>query len=196
MINIKNLKKLTMVFLMLVLALFHRQAAFAGTVFGWPTPGSTGLYSGFGNGHYGLDIAADKQKWTDFYAAKIEAVIDECDYSTTNLTEKLREYFSTLDAAKETKTQFSYELPSGKLVLKKAKTEFKITDEDKFTAAVAERLPGMMKTKTVSKPDWAEIKKNMFQWSSGNIGYVDDDGMVTTLDGVELVETPEKFEVK
>lgn len=31
----------------------------AAATFIWPTPGSTGLYRGFGNGHYGLDIAAD-----------------------------------------------------------------------------------------------------------------------------------------
>ena len=142
------------------------------------------------------EIAADKQKWLDFYAAKIEAVIDECDYKTSNLTEKLRQYFLTLEGAKETKTQFSYELPSGKLVLKKAKTEFKITDEDKFTAAVAERLPELMKTKTVAKPDWAAIKKRVFRLASGDVGYADDDGEITMLNGVELIDVPEKFEVK
>lgn len=142
------------------------------------------------------EIAADKQKWLDFYAKKIEAVTDECDCKTANLTEQLRQYFMTLDTAKETKTQFSYELPSGKLVLKKAKTEFKVTDEDKFTAAVTERLPEMMKTKTISKPDWAAIKKNVFRRPNGEAGYIDDDGVITTLDGVELVETPERFEVK
>ena len=150
------------------------------------------------------EIAADKQKWLDFYTAKIEAVTDECDYKTANLTEKLREYFLTLDAAKETKTQFSYELPSGKLILKKSKYDFKITDEDKFTAAVAERLPKLMKTKTVAKPDWAEIKKRLelppfggsplFLTEDGEV--IPLEGEVIPLEGVEYKAEPEKFEVK
>lgn len=145
------------------------------------------------------EIAADKQKWLDFYAARIEAVIDECDYSAANLTELLRQYFLTLDAAKETKTQFSYELPSGKLVLKKAKTEFKVTDEPALMSAIASYGAAMEDTyikKTVTrKPKWAEIKKNLVE-ADGSVVLVNDMGEAMTLGGVELVETPERFEVK
>ena len=54
------------------------------------------------------EITADKQKWLDFYAAKIEAVSDECGFETAFLKEQLRQYFLTLEEKRETKTQFSY----------------------------------------------------------------------------------------
>ena len=143
------------------------------------------------------EITADKQKWLDFYAAKIEAVSDECGFETAFLKEQLRQYFLTLEEKRETKTQFSYELPSGKLVLKKAKGDFKITDEDKFAAIVAEQLPGLMKTETVSKPDWAEIKKRLKIPPFGGAPlFLTEDGEVIPLDGVEYKSEPEKFEVK
>ena len=88
-------------------------------------------------------------------------------------------------------------MPSGKLVLKKAKGDFKITDEDKFAAIVAEQLPGLMKTETVSKPDWAEIKKRLKIPPFGGAPlFLTEDGEVIPLDGVEYKSEPEKFEVK
>lgn len=53
-------KKLLGILLAAVLILLQTPVkAQAAVTFIWPTPGSTGLYRGFGNGHYGLDIAAD-----------------------------------------------------------------------------------------------------------------------------------------
>ena len=140
------------------------------------------------------EIMAEEEKWVEWYETKIADVNADCEDAILHFAELLRQYFMTLEEKRETKTQFSYELPSGKLVLKKSKSDFKITDEDKFTATVAERLPELMKTKTVSKPDWAEIKKRLIR--NGAAVYVTDDGEIIRLDGVELVETPEKFEVK
>ncbi len=145
------------------------------------------------------EITAEEEKWVEWYETKIADVNADCEDAILHLAELLRQYFMTLEEKRETKTQFSYELPSGRLILKKAKTEFKVTNESALMSAIASYGAAMedayIKETVTRKPKWAEIKKNLLE-ADGAVVLVNDMGEAMTLDGVEPVETPERFEVK
>lgn len=69
---------------------------------------------------------------------------------------KLAEYFSTLNNKKATKTQETYKLPSGRLVLKHKQPKIE-RDDDKLVPWLLERhMPWLVKTKKTA--DWANLK--------------------------------------
>lgn len=72
---------------------------------------------------------------------------------------KLREYFSSLDNVKTTKTQATYNLPSGKLLLKQREPEF-VKDDAKLVEWLENNeLNQLVKIK--KSPDWATLKKDV-----------------------------------
>lgn len=88
-------------------------------------------------------------------------ITDQYENRTAHLTELLGSYIRQVyenGDASETKTQITYPLLSGKLVLKKQAT--KLQQDDKvLTAWCREHLPE--RVKATYKADWAEIKKNV-----------------------------------
>ena len=72
---------------------------------------------------------------------------------------KLREYFNGLSNIKATKTQATYNLPSGKLLLKQKGPEF-IQDDVKLVKWLENnKLNQLVKIK--KSPDWATLKKDV-----------------------------------
>lgn len=83
------------------------------------------------------------------------------DSRTAHLRELLGSYIRQVyenGDASETKTQISYPLLSGKLVLKKQTTKLQ-QDDKALTAWCREHLPE--RVKATYKAEWAEIKKNV-----------------------------------
>lgn len=88
-------------------------------------------------------------------------ITDQYENRTAHLRELLGSYIRQVyenGDASETKTQISYPLLSGKLVLKKPTTKLQ-QDDKALTAWCREHLPE--RVKATYKADWAEIKKNV-----------------------------------
>ena len=135
------------------------------------------------------EAKADRDRWVEFYKGQIEKVKDQCDNRIANLEFMLRKYFMTGDLMlKETKTQKSYQLPSGKLVLKKQGPEFD-HDDAKLVPWLEENAPSMVKVEKSSK--WGDFKK-MVTIFNGNV--IDMNGEVVP--GVTVTERDEKFVVE
>ncbi len=101
----------------------------------------------------------------------------------------LREYFESLSIKPTKAGNKIYNLPSGKLQLKKREPEY-IKDETKLLQFL--KKSGMNNfIKTIEKPEWEELKK-VVTVSGKTI--VNKDGEI--IDGVEVRAREPKFEVK
>ena len=123
------------------------------------------------------------ESWYDMQLKKCAEIRDR----TVAWAERgLRYYLEVNPAAKKTKTQLSYELPGGKLVLKAQQPEYE-RDEEKLVAWLKKNdLGGMVKVKETA--NWAELKKTL---------KADGDCMVTTdgevVPGIKVIEREPKF---
>jgi len=106
-------------------------------------------------------------------------------------TSRLQEYFDSLDPSLLTKakTQLSYSLPSGKLIKKFEKPEFK-RDDEALLPWIEKNAPDYVKIK--KDVDWAELKKKLTIY--GNKAILADTGEV--VEGVIIETKPAEFEVK
>lgn len=103
---------------------------------------------------------------------------------------KLREYFETIDNIKATKTQATYSLPSGKLVLKQRGPEF-VKDDDKLVEWLeGNKLNEFVKVK--KSGDWANIKKNIEVVGSKVVSKATGE----IVEGVTVVERDPEFKVE
>lgn len=117
---------------------------------------------------------------------RIKELTNRCENETKYLKSCLAQYFETVKA-KETKTQKSYKLLSGTLVLKKPSE--KIEHDDK---ALLEWLADTEYIKIERSVDWAEYKKKLT---------VQDNLVIDTETGevvecCKVVPTPGSFDIK
>ena len=113
------------------------------------------------------------------------------DRKKANLTALLRDYMATVPA-RETKTQFKYDLPSGTLVMKKPSTAM-VADTDKLTAWLrGASMDDFLKVTT--SPRWGEFKKHLTVLDDGKIVF-DETGEVLPDDIVTAIESPAEFKV-
>lgn len=126
--------------------------------------------------------------------AELDALIkfyrDRCEQRTKYLKEALRRYFDTVER-RETKTMEKYELLSGTLVLRKPSEKMKVSNE----AQLVDWLEISGKSELVKvdkKPKWGELKRRLCCDS----GHVVDSYTGEVVNGVEIEQTPEKFDVK
>lgn len=133
---------------------------------------------------------AELKRLTDWYERQTALAQERRDSRVAYFTGLLRDYFSTVPA-KETKTMSKYSLPSGELVMTKAKEDFKAADKEKLLSWCITNDPELIKVE--SSPKWAEIKKRLTTDAEGKI--VDSETGLF-VDGVELEEKPEEFKVK
>ena len=132
---------------------------------------------------------AELDRLTDWYQRQIDLAKENHDSCVRYFTGLLRDYFSTVPAH-ETKTMSKYSLPSGELVMTKAKEDFKAADKEKLLSWCITNDPELIKVE--SSPKWAEIKKRLTIVE----GKIVDNETGLFVDGVELEEKPEEFKVK
>jgi len=119
---------------------------------------------------------------------KGDAVCKQYENETSYLLFKLGEYFRTVEH-KETKTQESYQLLSGKLIFKKPTQKIE-PDEEAFLAWCKQNAPEYVRQK--ESVAWGDIKKQMVV--DGNTVIYGATGEVVT--GVSVTETAGVFDVK
>ena len=124
-----------------------------------------------------------------FYEEQAKTAIRNCDFETAPLLNKLREYFATVQP-KEGKTQFSYRLPSGSLVLKKARKKLSYTDESLLLDWARCQAPDCIRVQESIKKDDLKARIDF----SGDFPVFTDTGEIVP--GMELINEPETFEVK
>lgn len=102
---------------------------------------------------------------------------------------KLREYFETVKT-KDTKTQKSYSLPSGRLKLKYQNPEYKRDEEVLLSYLESNNMSSYVKLK--KSTDWSNLKK-LTDIAGGKVVNKETGEIIP---GIELVERDPKFEVE
>lgn len=133
---------------------------------------------------------ADRDRMIEWYKAKINEITEQTESETAYLEGMLSGYFRmTEQAHKRTKTQETYSLPSGKLILKKQNPEYKRDEKTVIEWLKENKLPQFVKV--TESLDWAALKA-----ATGTIGgnVVTEDGEI--IPGIEVTEREEKFIVE
>ena len=128
-------------------------------------------------------------RMTGWYQRQIELAQQKHEEQVRYFTGLLQEYFWQVPV-KETKTMSKYELPSGKLVLNKAKDDYKAVDNEALLSWCMTNEPDLVKITTA--PKWAEIKKRLVTQDGKAVDK--ETGMFVA--GVEIEEKPAEFKVK
>ncbi len=135
---------------------------------------------------------AEREKWTAFYAERLGKIEATTQNTIDYFTAKLKEYFETVPHH-QTKTQESYELPSGKLVMKAQAPEY-IRDESKLIAWAKESgNTDFVKTKETL--DWSKMKKEVSKYTLVD-GKPVDPFTGEIIDGLDVVEREPKFTIE
>ena len=134
------------------------------------------------------EARADRDSWVKWYEDKIAEIKAQTDFDTMNLERMLSEYFQTVPH-KKTKTQESYSLKNGKLILKTQNPEY-TRDDKKIISWLNENAGGKF-VKVKEELDWAGLKAKTAAldgklWS--------EDG--EEIPGVEVIEREAKFVVE
>lgn len=143
-------------------------------------------------------IRADQKKEVDeltrqmqFYKDQMDMIAKRADEDVAFFESMLIPYFADrMDGGftKATKTQTTYKLPTGKMVLKHQAPEYERKD-DELLPWLEKNLPEMVKVK--KEPNWAELKKAVKVVGDS---VVTKDGEVVP--GVKVTEREDKFEVE
>ncbi len=134
------------------------------------------------------EARADRDMWVKWYEDKIAEIKAQTDFNTMNLERMLAEYFASVPH-KKTKTQESYALPGGKLVMKLQNPEYR--RDDATVIAWLKANGGEQYIKTKEELAWADLKAN-----SAALGgkLFSEDG--EEIPGIEVVEREAKFVVE
>ena len=134
------------------------------------------------------EARADRDTWVEWYTEKIRQIKEQTDFDTANLEMMLADYFQTVPH-KSTKTQESYTLPGGKLILKKQNPEY--VRDDKTAIDWLKANGGDAYVKVEEKLDWATLKADT-QVVNGQV--VTMDGEIVP--GIEVIDREPKFTVE
>ena len=134
------------------------------------------------------EARADRDTWVEWYKAQIQKITEQTDFDTMNLEHMLAEYFATVPH-KKTKTQESYSLRGGKLILKTQNPEYNLDDKTVIDWLKANKKAEYIKTK--EELDWAALKAatGVFE---GHI--VTEDGEI--IPGITVTDREAKFVVE
>lgn len=132
------------------------------------------------------------QAMIESYQKKAQGYREKFEKRIQSLSILLEEYFRTVPATKETKTQVKYDLPSGSLVLKKAST-FLAPDAAKLTEWLASNDMNDY-LKAVITPRWDAVKKQLEVQEDGGLVFKETGEYLP--EGIVAIETKaERFEV-
>ena len=134
------------------------------------------------------EARADRDTWVAWYQQKIKEITEQTDFDTMNLERMLAEYFAIVPH-KKTKTQESYALKGGKLILKTQNPEYKKDEQKVIDWLKSNGQEQFVKIK--EELDWAGLKGATATFE-GHI--VTEDGEIVP--GVEVVEREPKFIVE
>lgn len=132
--------------------------------------------------------------WIEFYVAQTDKVKDKCERRIQFFEYKLMQYFGSVPH-KQTKTQESYQLPSGKLVLKKQAPEWE-HDDEKLLPWIKDNYEGDF-IKVKESINWSALKKAFQEDECIDTAYgglMTDAGEI--IPGIRIVDRPEKFVVE
>lgn len=135
-----------------------------------------------------IDIAKNQ---IEELKAQIEEITTKYDNKSSFLKSCLAMYVKSVPR-KETKTQETYQLLSGKLIVKKPAQKMVPNDEALVKYLASEKLPELIKA--VYKPDWAEFKKSL-NIVDGNVINTTT-GEVVPSDVIAIEDVPSTFDVK
>ena len=143
-------------------------------------------------------INSDRKKQKDelarqmqFYQDQMDLVDKQADSEVEFFKSMLVPYFADRmegGFTKSTKTQTTYKLPTGKLVMKKPQPSYERKDEELLPWLRANR-PDLVKV--VESPNWAELKKTVKVMGDS---VVTEDGEIVP--GVKVTEHEETFDVE
>ena len=139
---------------------------------------------------------AEVEKWKAHYDRLFENVRMNCETDILHLEECLRSFFLRQKEdgfTKTTKTQESYALPTGKLVMKKQEPEF-VRDEDTLVEWCEKNSPEFVKVK--KSPDWKGLKETLTLGEDGKLYMIDEDGVIHEVPGVTVNVRPDIFKVE
>lgn len=130
-------------------------------------------------------------KWTQHYEAEKKRVCIKHENAIIKLEGMLKGFFFQQDDAgltRETKTMTAYNLPDGRLMMKRQNPEYE-RDDEQILAWLRENAPQFIKTKETV--DWAGLKDSL-----GVLG----ENMVTeeaeVVPGIKVVSRPDIFKVE
>ena len=144
------------------------------------------------------EMLMDRIRWADeqyarmenWYAKQLEKAKEIHDRTVGWAERELRAYFDMVPK-KRTKTQESYDLPSGKLVLKEQQPKYSTKDEELVPWLKANKMTDLVKIK--EEANWAELKKQL-KVGPDMKSMVTEDGEVVP--GVTVEVRMPKFEAK
>ena len=134
-------------------------------------------------------IIADRDELISYYEDQIAKVKADADYKIGFIDRALFAFFQTVEH-KKTKTQESWSIPAGKLILKKQAPEYK-RDDTKVIDWLKKTPEGTQYVKTTESLDWANLKKDTTVVGKT---VVNQDGEI--IPGIEVVEREDKFVVE
>lgn len=144
------------------------------------------------------DVRAEQKREKDEITRQMQFYMDEISAIDKRAQEEIEFFESMLipyfaermesGFTKSTKTQTTYRLPSGKLILKKQAPEFE-RDNAVLLPWLKQNNPGLVKVE--ESPNWAELKKTI-NVVGGSV--VTKDGEVVP--GVKVTEREDKFDVE
>lgn len=132
----------------------------------------------------------EKQRWKEYYDEQLRKICTREDSRIAFMEMKLRDYFGSVPH-KQTKTQESYQLPGGKLVLKDQGPKYDQDDEKLVPWLKANKMTDLVKVK--ESANWAELKKMLKETPDGT-GMMTGDGEIVP--GITVTERPKKFVVE
>lgn len=133
-----------------------------------------------------LALVSEKEAALKERRAEIEKAREN---GTSYLKGLLRAYFESVKPSSITKTQSSYQLVSGKLVMKKQQPEY-VRDEPAMIAWADENAADFVRVE--KRINWADLKKKLTV--NGEQAVFSDTGEIVP--GICVVDRPDVFEVK
>ena len=134
---------------------------------------------------------AELHRQMQFYQDQMEIIDKQADEDVAFFESMLKNYFAIRveeGFTKSTKTQTSYKLPTGKLVLKKRNPDF-VRNDDELLPWLKANRPDLVKIE--ESPNWAELKKTVDVVGDG---VSTKDGEM--IPGVKVVPKEDVFEVE
>ena len=144
------------------------------------------------------EMLMDRIRWANeqyermeaWYAKQLEKAKVVRDRTVGWAERELRAYFDMVPK-KRSKTQESYELPGGKLVLKEQQPKYETKDDELVPWLKANKMDGLVKVK--EEANWAELKK-MLRIGPDMQSMITEDGEVVP--GITVEVRLPKFEAK